>query len=121
MDAATVSKILSVIPDRVPRAHVGAHFSPEGASRYPERVRHLAGLLGWLSPLSALSKDDQKILGMLNAAGRPIHAADESGEEAGEEALEETMLEDGGADALEYMEAETAIGVREERRDTALA
>lgn len=119
MDAAYVSKILSLIPDRAARAQSGAAFIPEeGSSRYPERVRHLAGLLGWLSPLAALSKDDQKILGLLNAAGRPIHAGEEPGEEPADD---EAPLEDGGADALEYMEAETAVGVREERRETLLA
>lgn len=123
MDAAYVAKILSLIPDRAPRVQTGALFvSEEGSSRYPERVRHLAGLLGWLSPLSALSKEDQKILGLLNAAGRPIHAGEaEDGLEEDAEPLEEAALEDGGADALEYMEAETAVGVREEHCESAVA
>ena len=128
MDAAFISKILSLIPDRTVRVQSGAAFVPqEGNSRYPERVRHVASLLHWLSPLTPLSKDDQKILGLLNAAGRPIHAGeaeegleDAEPEEAAEPLDEEAALEDGGADALEYMEAETAVGVREERRETAL-
>lgn len=124
MDAAFVSKILSLIPDRQPHAHAGAFFSPEEAnSRHPERIRHLSGLLSWLSPLSALSKDDQKILGVLNAAGRPVHGGEDldAGESLAEEDSEEAAIEDGGADALEYMEAETAAGVREEPRESALA
>jgi hypothetical protein len=111
MDAAFVSKILSLIPERAPRTLPGAPFLPEaGASRYPERVRHLAQFLHWLSPLTALDKEDQKILGLLNAAGRPVHSGD----------AEDADLEDGleigddGPDALEYMEAETAAGVRGE-------
>jgi hypothetical protein len=112
MDAAFVSKILSMIPDRAMRTQLGAPFLPDfssapGGSRYQERVRHLAKFLNWLSPLSALDKEDQKILGLLNAAGRPVHGADAEDAEFGPEE-EEAALEDSGADALEYMQAETA-------------
>jgi hypothetical protein len=108
MDAAFVSRVLSLIPERAPRMQLGAPFLPEaGASRHPERVRHLAKFLHWLSPLTALDKEDQKILGLLNAAGRPMHSGD-----ADDADLDEPMeIGDDGPDALEYMEAETAIGV----------
>jgi len=112
MDAAFVSKVLSLIPERAPRAQLGAPFLPEaGGSRHPERVRHLAKFLHWLSPLEALDKEDQKVLGLLNAAGRPVHSGEA---EDGEEADEAMELGDDGPDALEYMEAETAFGVRGE-------
>ena len=115
MDAAFVSKVLSLIPERAPRALTGAPFLPDssqaaGASRYPERVRHLARFLHWLSPLTALDKEDQKILGLLNAAGRPVHSGDAEDGDL-DDALE---IGEDGPDALEYMEAETAVGVRGE-------
>lgn len=109
MNAAMVSRIVALIPERVARVHSGASFNSaeSRASRYPERVSHLAQFLSWLSPLNAISKDDQRILGLLHANGRPVHANEmEDGEGA--------ALEDGGADALEYAEAETAVGAAEE-------
>ena len=106
MSAAMISRIVSLIPERVARVQSGAGFhSTESPSRYPERVSHLAQFLSWLSPLSAISKDDQQILGLLHANGRPVHA-NETEEESAE-------LEDSGADALEYVEAETAAGAAE--------
>jgi hypothetical protein len=57
------------------------------ATRYPERLPHIARLLNWLTPLYALTLDDQRILGLVNAAGRPVHSSD----------LEEGAAE-GGAD-----------------------
>jgi hypothetical protein len=111
MDAAYVSKVLSLIPERAQRVQLGAPFLPEaGGSRYPERVRHLARFLHWLSPLTALDKEDQKILGLLNAAGRPVHSGDAEDADL-DDALE---IGDDGPDALEYMEAETAVGVGSE-------
>ena len=106
MSAAMISRIVSLIPERVARVQSGAGFhSTESPSRYPERVSHLARFLSWLSPLNAISKDDQHILGLLHANGRPVHA-NEMEEESAE-------LEDSGADALEYFEAETAAGAAE--------
>src|SRR5712671_7194419 len=107
MNAAMFSRIVSLIPERVARVQSGATFDKaESASRYPARVSHLAQFLSWLSPLNAISKDDQHLLGLLHANGRPVHA-NEMEEESAE-------LEDGGADALEYAEAETAVGTAEE-------
>ena len=104
MSAAMISRIVSLIPERVARVQSGASFdsAASAVSRYPERISHLAQFLSWLSPLNAISKDDQQILGLLHANGRPVHA-NEMEEESAE-------LEDGGADALEYAEAETAAG-----------
>src|ERR1700730_2713103 len=108
MSAAMISRIVSLIPERVARVQSGATFDEaESASRYPERVSHLAQFLNWLSPLNAISKDDQHILGLLHANGRPVHANEMEEDEGAE-------LEDGGADALEYAEAETAVGAAEE-------
>ena len=65
------------MPDRVARQPSGVRFHPESsASRHPERIAHLARHLSWLTPLGALTVDDQRVLGLVNAAGRPVHAGD---------------------------------------------
>jgi hypothetical protein len=65
------------VPDRVARQQTGARFVPQAStSRHPERVVHIARHLSWLTPLAALTVDDQRILGLVNAAGRPVHAGD---------------------------------------------
>lgn len=46
------------------------------ATRHPERIAFLARTLSWLTPLATLGPDDQRLLGLVNAAGRPVHAAD---------------------------------------------
>ena len=77
MDAATVRRVMDLIPERVARTQSGALFTPgEYGCRFPERVAHLSKFLHWMSPLEALSKEDQQVLGLLNAAGRPVHAID---------------------------------------------
>jgi hypothetical protein len=95
MDAAAVAGVMSLIPERVARAPSGASFAPAGAHacRYPERVAHLGQFLHWLSPLNPIGKDDQKTLGLLNAAGRSVHAAElEDEPNEAEEQLEEEEL-----------------------------
>ena len=104
MDAALVSRIVSLIPERIARAQTGTPFAcGTTSSRHPERFSHLVQFLSWLSPLGAITKEDQRILGLLHANGRPVHANEMEDEEG-------VGLEDGGADALEYAEAETALG-----------
>jgi hypothetical protein len=78
MNAAKVFGLISLIPDRTVRLPSGALFSDAQAAacKYPERVAHLRRFLGWLGPLDPLSKEDQQILGLRAANGRPIHAAD---------------------------------------------
>lgn len=89
MDSTILARILPLIPERSERAPTGSPFLPEaGALRHPERVAHLAKFLHWLSPLAELGKEDQQVLGLLNAAGRPAHAGDEADEED-EQPLEE--------------------------------
>lgn len=78
MNAATVFRMLSLIPDRMVRAQSGAAFLLEGSScRHPERLSHVSKFLHWLSPLDALTKDDQRTLGLIAANGRPVLAADD--------------------------------------------
>jgi len=82
MNAAMVANVLSLIPDRVARAHSGTSFRAEAAAcKHPERFAHLVTFLQWLSPLTVLTRDDQQQLGLLSASGRPMHAGDEEDED----------------------------------------
>src|SRR6267378_4660721 len=76
MNAATVHRIISLIPERVAHARSGALFTTSGTCRYPERIAYLSRYLQWLSPLNPVSRDDQQQLGLLLANGRPVHAGD---------------------------------------------
>jgi hypothetical protein len=85
MNAAMINRIVSLIPERVARAQTGIAFTPEASvSRYPERIAHLAELLSWLTPLYPITKYDQKLFGLLNEQGRPVHAVDMEEDEADE-------------------------------------
>jgi hypothetical protein len=101
MNAAMINRIVSLIPERVARLPSGVAFTPAGASacRYPERLAHLAQFLSWMSPLNPITKDDQRVFGLLNAAGRPVHAAD----------LEEDELLEPGEEQDVAEEAEEAL------------
>ena len=95
MNAARVFGLISLIPDRTVRLPSGTVFSDAQAAscKYPERVAHLSRFLGWLGPLDPISKEDQQILGLRAANGRPIHAADLEDEPLSAD-LEEEALDD---------------------------
>jgi len=76
MNAATVHRIISLIPERVVHARSGALFTTSGTCRHPERIAYLSRCLQWLSPLNPVSRDDQQLLGLLLANGRRAHAGD---------------------------------------------
>src|SRR5436309_2939369 len=63
MNASTVHRIISLIPERVARAQSGALFTMTGACRHPERIACLSQYLQWLSPLNPVSRADQQKLG----------------------------------------------------------
>jgi hypothetical protein len=92
MNAAIVSRTLSLIPDRVARVQSGSLFDPaaQGACAHPERVTHLAQFLNWLGPLREVTKDDLRILGLMTPYGKPAidNALDEEGELEAEAELE---------------------------------
>ena len=82
MNAATVIRVLSLIPERTVRMQSGAAFLLEGSScPHPERLTHVSKLLHWLSPLDVLSKDDQRTLGLIAPNGRPVHLEEDDDEE----------------------------------------
>ena len=74
MDAAMVSRTLSLIPDRVIRTQSGCLFDPQapGACAHPERITHLAQFLNWLGPLREVTKDDLRVFGLLTVYGKPV-------------------------------------------------
>jgi hypothetical protein len=78
MNAAIVSRTLSMIPDRVARAQSGSLFDPQAADAcaHPERITHLAQFLNWLGPLREVTKDDLRIFGLLTPYGKPAIAID---------------------------------------------
>ena len=77
MNAEMVSRLMSLIPERAPRAQLGAAFALEGCTcRYPDRIALVSKFLHWMTPLESLSNEDQQVLGLRNALGRPIHASD---------------------------------------------
>lgn len=85
MNAATVNRIIALIPDRTAWTASGSTYSPEGKS---ERVTLLARLTHWLSPLEALSVENQQFLGLRQGGARPIEA------EADAEADADDLAED---------------------------
>ena len=94
MNASTVQRIISLIPERVARAQSGALFTMTGACRHPERIACLSRYLQWLSPLNPVSRDDQKLLGLLLANGRTVHAGDVEDEADAAPADMESELDD---------------------------
>src|SRR4051812_640386 len=90
MNAAIVSRTLSMIPDRVARAQSGSLFDPQAADAcaHPERITHLAQFLNWLGPLREVTKDDLRIFGLLTPYGKPAIAIDADADDEVELELE---------------------------------
>jgi hypothetical protein len=114
MNATMVSRLISLIPDRSPRAQSGSVFSSSEAAtcRYPERIAYLTRFLHWLGPLDPMTREDQQILGVRSSGGRPMAAGEtgELGEEAGEELeLDEMGIDDGDDGPL----PDEALGLRD--------
>lgn len=108
MNAAMVFRVVSLIPDRVARLPSGTVFSAAeaGTCRYPERFAHLARFLHWLGPLSAITREEQQLLGLRAANGRPIHAADIEDEPGELEDAEVEVVEVKAAEVEEEEEAD---------------
>jgi hypothetical protein len=76
MDAATVQRVVSLIPERRMRSLSGSLFEPAGS----ERAELLSRFLNWLGPLQPTSKEEQQALGV-RAAGKALLESDEEAEE----------------------------------------
>ena len=72
MQPARIAQLVALIPGRVARMRSGTPFNPTAAaaSRNAGHLVHLVPFLGWTSPLSALSKEDQQALGVTSAHGK---------------------------------------------------
>jgi hypothetical protein len=92
MDASLVQRLVSLVPERSPRAQSGTLFNATEAAacRQPERMSYLTKFLHWLGPLDPMTREDQQILGVRSSGGRPMLA----GEPLGEEAAEDIDLDD---------------------------
>lgn len=77
MNAATVTRVLSLIPDRIARTQMGGLFDPQNAAAcaHPERIVHLAQFLNWLGPLQPLTKEDLRLFGLMTPYGKPAIGA----------------------------------------------
>ena len=83
MNAGTVSRLLSLIPQRTGRAQSGVLFSPQvNGCAYPERLAHLSRFLSWLRPLGALTREEQVLLGLVAPNGKPMQPDEDDAEEA---------------------------------------
>ncbi len=114
---ARLAAVLQLIPERTARVSTGSAFLlPDAAAcAHPERVALVARFLHWLSPLEALSKDDQRALGLVAANGRPASADQEvlGDEEVGadEELLADEALQEELGVPAEY-ERQGSLGTQ---------
>lgn len=76
MDAATVSRVMSLVPERTPRAPTGSALVLHDA--HPPRIALLLRFLHWLTPLEVLSREEQQALGVRAGAVRPLGADEEA-------------------------------------------
>lgn len=72
MDAAIIARVMSVIPERAAWTHSGTDFAAH--ENQAGQVLYLARFLQWLSPLTVLTKDDQRALGLIATHPRPVDA-----------------------------------------------
>lgn len=93
MNAALVSRILSLVPDRMPRMQTGTLFNPAapGVCAHPGRVAHLARFLDWLGPLREVTFEDQREFGLLTPFGKPAIDAPMEEESAAEPAAPQAL------------------------------
>jgi hypothetical protein len=91
MNAATVSRVMSLIPDRVTRTQSGTAFAGIAATScvHPERVALLVEFLHWLSPIYPTTRDDQMRFGLF--ASKQVQHDEDDGEEIAEETAEEVV------------------------------
>jgi len=74
-----VSRVLALIPERSVRLASGSRFVPTGAMcAHPERLAAVSQFLNWMTPLNALTRDDQQRLGIATSGARLVDAADEA-------------------------------------------
>ena len=110
MNAAAVSRLMALIPDRSPRLQSGSVFSPSEAAtcRHPDRMSYLTRFLHWLGPLDPMTREDQQILGVRSSGGRPMLPGEEPGEDLGED-LEMDEADDMPEEPVSLADAGTTV------------
>ena len=72
MNARAFASTLSLIPERVARVPMGMAFDPDAmGGPFPERMALLGRFLNWLGPLTPIGRDEQRVLGLMTAYGKP--------------------------------------------------
>jgi len=91
MDATTVYRLISLVPDRTARAPSGSAFELQDG--HSARIALLMRFLHWLGPLDALSKEDQQALGVRSGGGRSMGPDEEEldGEPLADEVLADEL------------------------------
>jgi hypothetical protein len=77
MNPSIVSRIVSVVPDRTMRLQTGTRFMPPDPLAPGSQIAYLAGFLNWLTPLNAITEDDQRALGVGPHGKLPRHDDDD--------------------------------------------
>jgi len=94
MQAANVLRLISLVPERMPRGQSGTRFSADGS----QRMDLLCRFLHWLGPLNSVSREEQQVLGVRAGGGRSLIDGDEGAEEMTDPADEpEERAEDGAS------------------------
>lgn len=96
MNPAMVSRIVSSIPERTARSLTGTVFNLDAARACsdPARLAGMVRLLQWLSPITPLTQEEQRTLGVHGSALRPeaVDMAEEASPEEEAMAAEESVL-----------------------------
>jgi len=94
MDGAVVFRLISLVPDRMPRGQTGCLFNA-GTS---QQLEPLSRFLSWLGPLNPITKEDQQLLGVRAVAAKPLVEGEDAGAgEALELAEDDDEADDGAA------------------------
>jgi hypothetical protein len=75
MNRAMVSRIVSLVPERMARLRSGTLFMPR--QNQGAQVACLAPLLHWLTPLNVTGEEEQRMLGVLALHGKAAKRDDE--------------------------------------------
>ena len=75
MDGAVVFRLISLVPDRMPRGQTGCLFNA-GTS---QQLEPLSRFLSWLGPLNPITKEDQQLLGVRAVAAKPLADGEDAG------------------------------------------
>ncbi|HEU4350656.1 MAG TPA: hypothetical protein VFR66_02145 [Burkholderiales bacterium] len=87
MDGAAVSRLMSLVPERMARSQSGSHFRGDGSAR----MDLLCRFMHWLAPLSQMTREEQQLLGV-RAGGKAMAEGEEGPDE-----IEDPPLRDPGA------------------------